>query len=95
MARTIPPLGEEVVNAVEQAWKQAQEDWARKRLLVVRLIAQHELTTEQIAQVAGVSRKTVFNYRDFVVEGGVAALLHRNWAGGRTPGVSAFVWAKV
>ena len=51
------------------------------------LIAQHELTSEQIAQVAGVSRKTVFNYRDTAVKEGVDALLKRNWAGGPTPAV--------
>ena len=60
MARTIPPLGEALVKEIEAAWAQPQEDWARKRLLVVRLIAQHQMTTDQIAQVAGVSRKSVF-----------------------------------
>lgn len=33
------------------------------------------------------SRKSVFNYRDLVVRGGVAALLTRAWAGARTPAV--------
>lgn len=91
MARKIPPLGEAVVREIEEAWSQPQEDWARKRLLVVRLIAQHELTTEQIAKVAGVSRKTVFNYRDRVCCGGVRALLTREWAGGPTPTVRGAV----
>ena len=91
MARTLPPLGEELVKAIEEAWAQPQEDWARKRLLVVRLIAQHELTTEQIAKAAGVSRKSVFNYRDAVARGGVPELLRREWAGGRTPAVRGAV----
>jgi transposase len=91
MARTIPPLGEALVKEIEVAWAQPQEDWARKRLLVVRLIAQHQMTTEQIAQVAGVSRKSVFNYRDLVVSGGVSALLRRDWAGGPTPVVRGAV----
>jgi transposase len=91
MARKLPALGEATVKAIEVAWAQPQEDWARKRLLVVRLIAQHELTTEQIARVAGVSRKSVFNYRDLMVSGGVAALLTRDWAGGRTPAVRGAV----
>jgi len=77
MARQLPPLGEELVKEIEAAWDRPQEDWARQRLLVVRLIAQHELTTEQIAKVAGVSRKSVFNYRDKVERGGVAGLLTR------------------
>lgn len=91
MARTIPPLGEELVKAIERAWAQPQEDWARQRLLVVRLIAQHELTTEQIARAAGVSRKSVFNYRDKLARGGVAELLTRDWAGARTPAVRGAV----
>ena len=91
MARKIPPLGEAVVKAIEEAWRKPQQDWARKRLMVVRLIAQHELTGEQIAAVVGVSRKSVFNYRDLVVSGGVAALLSRDWAGGPTPAVRGAV----
>src|SRR5580700_5506845 len=91
MARKIPPLGEKLVKEIEAAWVQPQADWARARLLVVRLIAQHELTTGQIAKVAGVSRKSVFNYRDMVKSGGVAALLTRDWAGGPTPAVRGAV----
>ena len=37
---------------IETAWVQPQDAWARQRLLVVRLIAQHELTVAQIARVA-------------------------------------------
>ncbi len=51
MARKLPPLGEELVKEIEAAWERPQADWARQRLLVVRLIAQHELTTEQIANL--------------------------------------------
>lgn len=79
------------MKEIEAAWALPQEDWRRKRLLVVRLIAQHELTTEQIARAAGVSRKSVFNYRDLVVGGGVTALLMRDWAGGPTPAVRGAV----
>lgn len=79
------------MKEIEAAWDQSQADWARQRLLVVRLIAQHELTTEQIARAAGVSRKSVFNYRDKVERGGVAELLRRDWAGARTPAVRGAV----
>ena len=79
------------MKEIEAAWEQPQADWARQRLLVVRLIAQHELTTEQIAKVAGVSRKSVFNYRDKVLSSGVAGLLKREWAGARTPVVHGAV----
>ena len=80
-----------MVKEIEAALARPQEDWARQRLLVVRLIAQHELTTAQIAKVAGVSRKSVFNYRDKVASGGVAELLTRERAGGRTAAVRGAV----
>ena len=61
MARTLPKLGEQVVAEIEAAWAQSQEEWARRRRLVVRLIAQHELTVAQkIMRVADVCRQTVF-----------------------------------
>lgn len=69
------------------AWGQPQPDWARKRLLVVRLIAQHEHTVAEIMKIAGVSRQTVFTYRDKLVAGGVEGLLQREWAGARRPAV--------
>ena len=83
--RTLPKLGRDIVEQIEEAWGKPQPDWARKRLLVVRLIAQHEHTVAQIMKIAGVCRQTVFTYRDRVVEGGVKALLHRDWNGARKP----------
>ena len=81
--RKLPELGEEVAAEIKRMWDRPQEEWARKRLLVVRLIAQHELTVEQIMKVADVSRQTVFTYRDKVVEEGVEGLLRRKHSGGR------------
>ena len=91
MARTLPPLGEELVKEIETAWRPPQPDWARQRLLVVRLVAQHELTVAQIAVVADVCRQTVLNYRDTVVARGVAGLLTREWDGARVPTVRGAV----
>lgn len=91
MARTLPQLGEELVAAIEAEWAKAQEPWARQRLLVVRLIAQHELTVAQIMQAADVSRQTVFTYRDTLLAGGVEALLSRKRAPGRVPTVRGAV----
>ncbi len=91
MARTLPKLGEELVAQIETAWAQSQPDWARRRLLVVRLIAQHELTVAEIMKVADVSRQTVFTYRDKVVAGGVAGLLQRGKAPGNRPVVRGAV----
>ena len=94
MARTLPELGETVVTEIEAAWARPQEDWARRRLLVVRLIAQHELTVAEIMKVADVARQTVFTYRDKVVAGGVAALLKRGKAPGNRPVVRGAVQAE-
>ena len=91
MARTLPQLGDKWVAEIEEAWKQPQEEWARKRLWVVRLIAQHELTVAQIMRAADVSRQTVFTYRDTLVTGGVKALLSRKRAPGRVPTVRGAV----
>ena len=85
MARTIPELGAQRAAEIEAAWARSQPDWARRRLLVVRLIAQHELTVAEIMRVADVSRQTVFTYRDKVVAEGVAGLLRRRWSGARKP----------
>ena len=94
MARKLPELGARVVAGIEAAWAEAQPDWARRRLLVVRLIAQHELTVAQIMRVADVCRQTVFVYRDKVVAGGVPALLRRDWKGARAPAVRGAVQAE-
>ncbi len=94
MARTLPELGPALVAEIEAAWVQPQEDWARRRLLVVRLIAQHELTVAEIMRIADVSRQTVFTYRDKVVTGGVAGLLKRDWKGARVPTVRGAVAAE-
>ena len=67
---------------------QAQPEWARQRLLVLRPIAQHELSAAQIAEVVGVSRATVFNYLDTVQTRGVAALLERGHSAGPEPTLS-------
>jgi transposase len=89
--RKLPDLGTELVAEIEAAWTKPQETWARRRLLVVRLIAQHELTVDQIMRVAEVSRQSVFTYRDTLLTGGVEALLSRKWAPGRKPTVRGAV----
>src|ERR1700676_2914739 len=91
MARYLPELGEVVVAEIEAAWARPQPEWARRRLLVVRLIAQHEMTVAQITRAADVCRQTVFVYRDKVVAGGVAELLRRGHAPGVQPVVRGVV----
>jgi len=89
--RTLPKLGQEIVEQIEEAWRLPQEDRARKRLLVVRLIAQHEHTVAEIMKIAAVCRQTVFTYRDKVLSNGVKGLLQRDWAGARKPTVRGAV----
>jgi transposase len=89
--RVLPKLGKEIVEQIEEAWRLPQPDWARKRLLVVRLIAQHEHTVAEIMKMAGVCRQSVFTYRDKVVAEGVEGLLKRDWAGARVPTVRGAV----
>ena len=82
MARILRKLGEQIVADVAAASAQPQPAWAQRRLLVLRLIAQHELSAAQIAEVVGISRATVFNYLDTAETQGVAALLQRGHSGG-------------
>ena len=91
MARKLPEFGAKRVAEIEAAWGEPQPEWARQRLRVVRLIAQHELTAAQIARVCDVSRQTVFTYRDKLVAEGVAGLLRRDWKGARVPTVRGAV----
>lgn len=91
MARKLPKLGEKLVKEIEKAWEEPPADWARKRLLVVRLIALHQMSVAEIMEIAGVCRQTVFTYRDKVVGEGVGGLLKRDWAGARKPAVHGAV----
>ena len=71
MARFLPELGAAKAAELDPAWREHTAAWARQRLLVLRLVAQHELTAAQIAAAAGVARSTVFRYLDKFLAGGV------------------------
>jgi transposase len=81
--RTLPVLGQRAVTELDAAWKEKQPDWARKRLLVLRLVGRHEQSAQEIADVVGVSRPTVFNYLELFQSAGVEGLLQRQYRGGR------------
>ena len=85
MARILRELGKQVREDLASEWARTQPEWARRRLLVLRLIAQHELSAAQIAEAVGISRATVFNYLETVQTAGVAALLQRGHSGGPAP----------
>ncbi|MDR0352463.1 MAG: helix-turn-helix domain-containing protein, partial [Opitutaceae bacterium] len=78
--RTLPRFGPERMKELERAWRRAHDERGRKRLQVLRLVAQHKLTAGEIAQAAGVGRWTVFNYVRKFQEGGVEKLLATGYA---------------
>ena len=86
MARRLPVLGEPRLSELQEAWKSERRDWARQRLRVIRLVARHEHSAQEIADIVGVSRPTVFNYLKVFVAEGAGALLRRGYGVGR-PGV--------
>lgn len=83
MARPLPQIGADKAAQLENAWQTHTEDWQRQRLLVIRLVAQHALSAEQIAQAVGISRMSVFRYLKLFQEEGAEALLVRKHGGGR------------
>ena len=58
--QTLPELGERRPSELKEAWKSELRDWARQRLQVIRLVARHEHSAQEIADLMGVSRGTVF-----------------------------------
>jgi transposase len=81
----LPELGS--VKAVELAtvWREHTEALERQRLLVIKLMAQHELSAAQIAEAMGVGRSTLFRYLDKFIAGGIVGLLTREHKGGYVP----------
>ena len=85
MARKLPELGAAKAAELAAAWKEHTEAWERQRLMVMKLVAQHELSAAQIAEAVGVGRSTVFRYLDKFIAGGVEGLLTREHKGGHVP----------
>ena len=73
--RTLKKLGPEFIKELDQAWKGEHDERARKKLQVIKLVAQRELTAKQIGEAVGVCRASVFEYIKRFAEGGVAELL--------------------
>lgn len=69
MARKLPELGQAKVAELEAAWREHTAAWAWQRPMVLKLVAQHELSDEQIAVAVGVGRSTVFRYLEKCVDG--------------------------
>jgi transposase len=78
-------LGQTTVEALEAAWREHTAAWARQRLMALKWVAQYELSAEQIAEVVGVGRSSVFRYLDKFLTAGVAGLLFRDCKGEPAP----------
>jgi transposase len=85
MTRKLPELGAAKMSELAEAWRKHTEPWERQRLMVMKLVAQHELSAAKIGEAVGVGRATVFRYLESFLTGGVAGLLHREHKGGKAP----------
>lgn len=60
-------------------WEKGQERWQQQRLNVIRLGLAGELTMKQIGHAEGISTETVRCYFKAYRQGGIKALLHRDY----------------
>ncbi len=74
----LPSLHVKQIKAVEVRLRSSSlKDWQETRLRVILRVAQKDIKAEQIATELNISRKTVFNYRNMLKQGGVRLLLSR------------------
>lgn len=83
--RTLPIIGTERLAELDAAWAGKPKGKDRTKLQVLRLVATHEHTAEEIAGIVGVSRATVFNYLDAFIGAGIEGLLKKGRSPGRPP----------
>jgi len=95
MAKPLPQITPEGLSKIAEAWRVNRDERSRKRLRVLKLVATHKHSAEEIAGLCGVSRATVFNYLDRYATGGVAALLAPAVHPGRPPKVTDAVRAEM
>jgi transposase len=80
MARPRQKLDEHnQAQEVIRRWKETGELWERRRLNVIRLGLEGDLSIAQIAQAEGISDETVRQYFNAFRAGGIAALLERRY----------------
>jgi transposase len=72
----------ELAKAVAEALAQCQNVKDQQRLLAMRLAAGGQMTSAQIAEQLGISRRQFFNWVHALKAGGVTALLEREHGGG-------------
>lgn len=86
----------EVAACIDQRHARERDGWRKTRLLAVKLAARGESTSQQIAELCGISRGRLFVWLQLVREGGLEALLRRGKPGpkeGTCRGVEAKVIA--
>lgn len=88
-ARPSPDLGVDRVAELETAWAKRTQAWERKRLQVIRLVAQHKLNAAEIAAAVEAGKATVFRYISAFIKGWGAALRKREHKGGRAGALKA------
>jgi transposase len=81
--RVLPTLGLDKLKLISQACKKEHNSRNQKRLLVLRLIGQHEHTATEIAKIAEISRASVFNYLKVFLSEGLDGLLASNHKGSK------------
>gem|GEM_PF-2198780 len=63
--------------SISEAYADTHEPWQRTRVSVVEQFLRNDLSSDQIAAMHGVSRRSLFNYWSRFCEGGVPQLLAR------------------
>ncbi len=70
---------------VRTALRRASEPWQKSRLRILESMLRSEQTTDEIAKLHGVSRRTAFNYWRTFREDGLEGILKRGKSTGRPP----------
>lgn len=84
----------EVAAIIDEKHRREKAGWRKERLLAIKLAAGGEHTSQQIAELCGLSRSKVFELLKAVREGGLEAIWERD-PGGRPEGWRKGVSAEV
>lgn len=84
----------DVAKIIDEKHRSEPSGWRKDRLLVIKLVAKGELTSKEIAELAGVSPAQVFVLVKAVRQGGLEAIWEKN-PGGRPTGWRKGIAAEV
>ena len=77
--RTIKEFSPESLDELDQSLAKDLDTRDRNKLLALKSIASGKLTSQEVADIYGVTRKTIFNWIRLFRDGGVEKLLRRNF----------------